>query len=197
MSEVCEKFLVWIDNVDVACFYLINHSLQTLLLDRCLPWLSNAGEAGLIWVLTGLALYVTGRPALRQAALLMLAAVLFSYLTGECIKHLLQRPRPFETIADAALLVRPVYTYSFPSEHAANAFAAALVLWRKLRGLTWLLFLLAPAMALSRVYVGVHYPLDILAGSLMGLACAALVLKYENRLFFRRKSWRQENWRQF
>jgi len=194
--ELYEKIFSFLNNTDLEYFNLINHTHNSIL-DKFMPLLSNAGEGGLIWIIFSLVLLATGRPATRKAALLMLVAVLTSYLTGECFKHLFQRPRPFETIPDVDLLVRPIHTYSFPSEHAANAFAAGLVLMRKLPGLAWFFILLAITMAFSRVYVGVHYPFDVLAGSLLGLACAALVLKYENHVFLKNRDWRQENWRRY
>jgi len=197
VTEVNEKIFSFLSNVDLEFFYLINHTLHNSVLDKFMPFLSNAGEGGLIWIVISMVLFATGRSAAKKAAFLMLVALLISYLTGECFKYLFQRPRPFETIPDVELLVRPVHSFSFPSEHAANAFAAGFVLMRKLPGLAWFFILLAINMAISRVYVGVHYPFDVLAGSLLGLTCAALVLKYENHLFFKNRDWRQENWRKY
>ena len=125
-------------------------------------------------------LIVIGRPDTKKAALLMLTALVAGYLAGdEVLKQIIQRPRPFETIAGVNLLVAPPGSYSFPSGHATAAFASSLVLARKIPALFLPVLILACVMAFSRVYVGVHYPLDVLAGSILGATCAALTLKLE------------------
>jgi len=178
-----ERVISFFYNLDLQCFNWVNHALHNSVLDVIMPMLSNAGTAGLIWVILSMILLVTGRPGTKKAALLMLVALAASYLTGECLKHIFQRPRPFITVPDVKLLVQPPHSFSFPSEHAANAFAAGVVLMQKLPGLAWFFIILAIAMAFSRVYVGVHYPIDVLFGSLLGTACAVLVLKCEGRIF--------------
>ncbi|OPY58103.1 MAG: Undecaprenyl-diphosphatase BcrC [Pelotomaculum sp. PtaU1.Bin035] len=178
-----EKVIFFLQTFDVKLFERINHTMHNSIMDAFMPLITNTGEGGLIWIIIGLALFISRRPGVKKTALLMLVALLASFLAGECIKHIFQRPRPFETLPDVELLVRPPYSFSFPSEHAANAFAAGLVLARKLPGLAWFFIPLACVMAFSRVYVGVHYPADILVGSLLGTACAALILRYEYYVF--------------
>jgi membrane-associated phospholipid phosphatase len=75
-------------------------------------------------------------------------------------------------ILDPKPLMEVPTTSSFPSGHAATSFACALVLARFAPRLTIPLFILAALIAFSRVYVGVHYPFDVLAGTALGLAVA-------------------------
>ena len=140
-------------------------------------WLLSAiGMAGSIWLLIAfvMALYA---PRLRPAAWQVVLAVLLAQgITDFVLKPLVQRPRPFVTVADARVVgTRPV-TLSFPSGHASISFAAATVLAAAFRRRGRLLaFTLALLIAVSRVHIGVHYPLDILAGALLGLVIGVVV----------------------
>ena len=94
------------------------------------------------------------------------------------VKPLVDRARPFRVQAVAARVIQqpPPNTPSFPSGHTATSIAGALALARIWPAARWLLGGLAALIALSRVYVGVHYPSDILAGAVLGVALAWLVL---------------------
>lgn len=184
MKKMPESIFSILKGLDAGLFERINHGLHNSFFDVIMPLISNAGGGGVIWVVFGLVLFVMGRQETKKAALLMLVALFASFLAGEeGLKHIFQRPRPFETFPGVELLVMPPHSFSFPSGHAANAFASGLVLARKIPVLAWPALILAVVMAFSRVYVGVHYPLDVLAGSLLGVACAQLVLKYEAAIF--------------
>jgi len=170
-------------NLDIEWFYFINHDLSNTFLDLIMPLVSISGDGGMIWILAALVLIVFGRQETKRAAFLMLAALFISYLVGEeVLKALFQRPRPFQTLPGVNLLVPPPGSFSFPSGHTANAFAAGLVLARKIPALALPALIIAVLMAFSRVYVGVHYPLDVLCGALVGIACALPVLKAENSI---------------
>lgn len=86
------------------------------------------------------------------------------------IKNLVARPRPFLTIEALETVIEPLSSFSFPSGHSCAAFAAAFVIWRSFRdrggGWAWPC---AALVALSRIYVGVHYPSDILVGAAVGV----------------------------
>ena len=95
------------------------------------------------------------------------------------LKHLVARPRPWLDVAGLIPLIAEHDPNSFPSGHTTAAFAAGMV-WA--RALPWgwarpLAVVMAVCMGLSRLYVGVHYPTDVLAGALVGSFCAWLALK--------------------
>ena len=103
-------------------------------------------------------------------------AVALADWTATAIKALVDRPRPFERYAEPATLVPHSHDASFPSGHASTSFAAATMLSLAFPPLAPALLLLAAAVAFSRVYVGVHYPLDVLGGAALG-ALVAIALR--------------------
>jgi undecaprenyl-diphosphatase len=124
----------------------------------------------LIWLVIGLAVAAfLRRPWLfAQVA----AAVVVSDLLALAIRQMTDRPRPPSVYPEPEPLVRVPHTYSFPSGHATVAFACAATLAFAAPRAAPALFVLAAAIAWSRVYVGVHYPLDVLAGAVLGLLVA-------------------------
>lgn len=134
---------------------------------------------GMLWVL----LLVKGGRNGRIAALLLIPTIyLGDQLSSTYIKHMVDRLRPCFTLDDVRLLVPCGSGYSFPSSHAVNNFAAAVVLAFYVPKGKWWFYAFATAMAFSRPYVGVHYPSDVLAGSIIGLGCAALVIFLYSRI---------------
>ena len=100
-----------------------------------------------------------------------------SDLTTVAIKAIVQRPRPFSIVPEADPLFGGTLGTSFPSGHAATAFAGAVILAVLVRRAIPFLLTLAVLVAFSRIYVGVHYPLDVLGGAAIGTT-VALALAY-------------------
>jgi undecaprenyl-diphosphatase len=141
--------------------------------------LTRLGTFGLGWIAAALVAAVVLRRA--EVALLTAAAVVVADTTASLIKQAVERPRPFVPFPDPEPLVGTGSGYAFPSGHAATSFAAATVLARAAPRLTPVLVVLAVAVAWSRVYVGVHYPGDVLAGALLGLAVGATLVLVAGR----------------
>ena len=94
-------------------------------------------------------------------------------ITNVTLKNLVARTRPYEVVEGLVLLIEKQRDYSFPSGHTCASFAAAGVYWRMLPKKFGIpLVILAAMIAFSRLYVGVHYPTDVLAGLLIGLFAA-------------------------
>ena len=132
--------------------------------------MSRLGYAGAIWiVLAVVATILWRRPAI---AAYVAAAVWSADLIALGLKALADRPRPFEVAEEPEPLLLAVGGQSFPSGHGATAAAGALALSRFLPH-RWPVFaLLALAIGYSRIYVGVHYPADVLAGAALGVLVA-------------------------
>ncbi len=144
---------------------------------------TKLGDAGMIWIILGVALLVSKKT--RQAGWLVLFSLLGSLIVNNIIlKNLVARTRPYEVIDGLSILIERQKDLSFPSGHTGSSFAAAVVLAAALwngtgipRRRGWSIFLIAMAflIAFSRLYVGVHYPTDVLAGMATGTLIAAVV----------------------
>jgi undecaprenyl-diphosphatase len=104
-------------------------------------------------------------------ALTVIAVVLADW-SAIGLKALFDRPRPPLSYAEPKTLVHLPHDASFPSGHAATSFAAATMLSVAFPRFAPFLYVLAAAVAFSRVYVGVHYPLDVIGGALLGVLVA-------------------------
>lgn len=129
----------------------------------------------------------------RHARLMALAAVLaasLSFVFNWLFSLVRFRHRPFAVLEDVHLIVPPPLTpHSFPSSHAAIAFALAFTVLLARRSYGLALLVLAVAVAFGRVYVGVHYPLDVVAGLFVGLLCAALAVRLDGAAGWRQRGW--------
>jgi undecaprenyl-diphosphatase len=138
-------------------------------LDRLVVAYSRAGEHAACWLALGLAGALVSRDRdHRRCWLRGVGIVAASYGVNQAVKFAVRRRRP---ALDGLPPLSPVVTQlSFPSAHATTSFAAA----RAYRHLApaWALYLAAAAFAVSRPYLGVHYPSDVLAGAALGTAVA-------------------------
>ncbi|HXH87742.1 MAG TPA: phosphatase PAP2 family protein [Gaiellaceae bacterium] len=139
------------------------------MLDPIFEGLTYAGSFGAIWLVLSLAIagFSWRRPWLLAR---VGATILVAESVSGLLKERLGRDRPPLNDPDPATLVELPHTSSFPSGHATVAFACATALALAVPRLRWPLFTLAALIAFSRVYVGVHYPLDVLAGAVLGVA---------------------------
>jgi undecaprenyl-diphosphatase len=157
------------------------------MLDGLFVALSRLGSFGLVWLLAALVAAIVWRRVELFAT--TAAAVFVADTIALVLKSALERERPYVPFPDPEPLLGTSFNYSLPSGHAATSFAAAAVLARADRRLAPTVFVLAAAIAWSRVYVGVHYPSDIAAGALLGLLVGgALSLLADLRLWRPRAS---------
>ncbi|WP_225370833.1 phosphatase PAP2 family protein [Methanobrevibacter arboriphilus] len=128
---------------------------------------------------------------LRRLAIIGLIAFIITAAIIFTLKVLVEEPRPFIVLKYVNLLIIENDPYSFPSGHSGNIFALAtafgLNCTLKLRGkqfkLAWILYPIALLTCFSRVYIGVHYPFDILIGAIIGIFGGLLATFIVNRYF--------------
>ena len=154
--------------------WIVDHRVRAL--DAAMVALSVAGRGGTIWLAIGVVLTVAGKMKWQRLAELAAAVLVATITVDFVIKPLVDRHRPFASIPAVAVLEKRPHDASFPSGHAGSAFAAATVLARALPAWQAAWWILAALIAYSRIYVGVHYPADVIAGALIGALSAAVVL---------------------
>jgi membrane-associated phospholipid phosphatase len=161
--------------LDRAVFlWVVEHRVGWL--DPVFIGLSLIGYAGLVWIALAPGIALLARRNAAFALGLTAACVWSADLIALGIKAATGRARPFETIPEPDKLIGATVGQSLPSGHAATSFAGAVVLTYLLPRAAPVLFLLASAIAFSRVYVGVHYPSDVLAGAALGATVAVVAL---------------------
>lgn len=139
---------------------------------RLMRALTHLGDAP-SWVVVGLFLIACGGPGVHFGTLMGTAAVLAT-LISQSLKRVCCRPRPSSQLQGFVALVENPDAFSFPSGHAAAAFAVAVALAGQGHALGSLALALATCIALSRVYLGAHYPLDVMVGALLGAGAGGL-----------------------
>jgi len=160
--------------VDAALYTLVNAG-HAPWLDDLMLLASAVGRAGFVWWTTALIAMVF--PRRRMAAFRLILAVAMAYLLVDgFIKPVIGRERPFDVVVDARLIDQRPVTSSFPSGHTAAAFAGALAASRLFPRARLAWWILALGIAISRIYVGAHWPTDVLSGAAIGLAVAWWVL---------------------
>lgn len=157
-------------SIDLVIFYFLNHTISLPILDKFFSVITSVNNwyiayailLGISWTKGGL----RGKIAVVGVILLIVASDQTGY---RVLKEYFARPRPCDALADVNTPIGCTGTFSFPSNHALNNFAAAVFFYRLFPKLKWVLFITATLISVSRVYLGLHYPSDIIGGALIGV----------------------------
>lgn len=165
-------------NIDVSLFYFINKTLANPLTDKVMPFITEGNNWFLVYIVLLGWLFIKGGAKGRVAVVMVLLLVTVTdQVNSFIIKDFFHRIRPCNVLPNVQLLVNCTDSFSFTSSHAINNFGAATLLSYFYKNFRYTLFTTATLVALSRVFVGVHYPFDIICGGLLGVIAALLFIQ--------------------
>ena len=177
--------LSFLQQLDGGILLWIQENLRSPLPTALFTFITRLGDGGFIWILLTLLLLIPKKT--RKTAWSMAAALICSFIiTNLLLKNSVARVRPYEVVEGLRILIEPPQDWSFPSGHTSASLAAGVVMLRMLpRKIGIPGFILAVLISFSRLYVGVHYPTDVLAGAIIGFLSSALAARglnwWENR----------------
>jgi len=171
------------NNIDIQLFYLINIYMQNPLFDFIMPVLSEVGYFT-AWILISIIIFFIGGEKGRKVAIVCITALIAGYFITEILKIIVARPRPYETLEGVRVLV-PTTGYSWPSGHSVASFIAFTIYGLAVIGRSYgfyIFLILVCLIMFSRVYIGVHYPSDVLSGALIGIFIGLTALFFKNEI---------------
>ncbi len=152
-----------------------------------MPFITERSNWFIFYAIIWIYLVIKGGPRGRTAALLIIPLIFISDQAADnIIKPFFHRIRPCHVLQNVRLLINCSESYAFPSNHAVNNFAAAALFSNFYPRMKYVLFGGALVVSLSRIFVGIHYPFDIIGGAAIGILFAMLVIylwKLINRKF--------------
>lgn len=173
--------------IDLAIFYFINHTLSNPVFDKFFPFITEVKHWYLLYVvLFFVIIFKGGRKGKIAAVGVVFLIIITDQFSSFFLKNLFERIRPCNALPDVNILAGCTGSFSFPSSHAVNNFGVAIFFGKIFPRYMWLLITLATIIALSRPYVGVHYPSDILGGAIIGGAFGyllSLIVIYTDKKF--------------
>lgn len=172
-------------NIDLSIFYFLNHTISNSVCDWFFVLITTQANWYIAYgVLIYFLLTKFGWEGRIILLLLILTITISDQISSHILKEAVARLRPCWELSDVRLLVPCGGGKSFPSSHAVNNFAFAAVMSYYFRRYRVVFYIIASLVALSRVYVGVHYPSDVIGGAVIGyLTAFSIIFLYKKYIF--------------
>lgn len=179
-------------SIDLDLLYFFNHSLSSKSLDFFFLVITNVKHWYIAYViLLGICFFKGGSKGKLAVAGIILLITFCDQISHNVLKEIFERIRPCKALGNIITPAGCGGTFSFPSNHAFNNFAAATFFFILYKNLKWILFSTAFLVSVSRVYLGLHYPSDIFIGALLGILFGYLfaffIVRINNHLSVKKK----------
>ena len=176
----------WLNEMELPILWWIRENLTNPFLDTVMPYISSLARHGEFWILVALILLCFKKT--RKAGMAMGIAMALGFLVGNIgLKNIIARTRPYDMV-EVEVLVKHLSDFSFPSGHTLVSFNAAIALHHYHRKWGVAALVLASLIALSRLYLFVHYPTDVVAGLLLAVLLAFVSCRLVDWLWSRKKA---------
>jgi undecaprenyl-diphosphatase len=176
------KFLNHVYDLECRIFRSINGHFDHKFLNLYFRYITHIGGATFS-ILTVLFFILLFPQDLRMTAVASACSLTISHIPVAVMKRLYPRQRPYLALSETKVLPNPLKDHSFPSGHTTAVFSIVVPFLLAFPHLSFLLIPLAISVALSRIYLGLHYPSDVLAGCLLGTVVGILSFNSIHFLF--------------
>jgi len=163
-----------IDKFDNYILLIIKKYVHNKYLDIIMPIVTFTGNLGVVWVVIAVALIID-KPYRVIGKSIILTLIIGTIVGEGIVKHIVRRVRPCNKQAGISPINLNPISYSFPSGHTLSSFAAAEMLSMYFTQYRLIFMLMAFLIALSRLYLYVHYPTDVIAGFIIGVLCSKII----------------------
>ncbi|BCN31169.1 phosphatase PAP2 family protein [Anaeromicropila herbilytica] len=172
----------YLTSMDGNILIFIQEHLRSPIVTPIFRFITSLGNKGAIWIILSIALLCFKKT--RKTGILAIIALFLSLLIDNILlKNIVARTRPYEIVNGLHILINKPSDYSFPSGHTGSSFAAAIIFYKELpKKYGILALMLAILIGISRLYVGVHYPTDVLGGAMIGTFIALFVYRMQFNL---------------
>jgi len=172
----------WATHLDTSLLYLINRGGENFFFDLLMPFMSDLSNFHYpLALLAGWILWKERKAGLALLIFIALTLAITDSFSSRLLKEWVGRIRPCQVLSGVRLLTDCNTSYSFPSSHAVNIFAAAYFLSQPFGRLAPVLYGFAAVVAYSRVYLGLHYPFDVAGGAGIGILIAWPMRRLKDR----------------
>ena len=170
---------------ELSILDFIRENIANSVFDTVMPIITKFGDGGIFWIALAVLLLLFKKT--RKTGLCMGLALIMGFIVGNLVlKNVVARIRPYDLNPEIELLIKHLSDFSFPSGHTLASFEAATAIFINNKKWGVACLILAFLVALSRIYLYVHYPTDVLAGMLLGIGFAiiscAIIKKYQDKI---------------